>query len=262
MNPLDIFNKVVDVLELKTIEVITGMIVLTLLIWLSKEFKVHHQNETKVKLHNTKQLSQRISKVLAVANEYKTNHATANDFFSSVFSCLPLLNAEDTNRIYELINNQSVSNDEKIEEISSKLYLHLERLNHKNHELFPLNSGFKMLEYIATRFTSVFLAPVQALITLSLIGLMFSILFGGGNDYFNMLKVISFLYILMVPFGFLDLIIDRKVNVKGILFIIGNIAFIIIALTSKEMIWLIISLLIAITFLIVLFIFGLKKQEY
>lgn len=259
MNILDIFNRTVETLDLNTFEAISWMIMLTLLIWLSKEFKAKYQNDQNFKLSKTEKFAEKLSEALATAYQYKTKNATSNDFFCSVFNCLPFLNAEDTKDVYEIIQ-KNINEDEKVELLSLKLYDHLRYLSQQNDEFFPLNTGAKALEYIITRLKNIFFPILQAFVTFTLIGLIFLILFGGGNDVVSTLKVITFLSLLAFPFLFVDLFVGKKVNKLGGLSVIAILTFLILALLSEKLIWIIILLILVVAFFIMLFRLGLKRK--
>lgn len=244
---------------MKAVEAISWMIILMLLIWLSREFKEQYQKNKDLKLRKKEKFADRISSVLAISHQYKNKNSNSHEFFLAVYKCLPFLNAEDTKEIYAILND-SVEEEKKIELLSSKLYDYLEYVSLQNNELFPLNTGAKALEYIVNRLKDIFFPILQAFVTFTLMGLILLIILGDGNDGVSTLKVITFLFLIMIPFLYLDLLIDKKLNKLGMISIVENLLFLILVLIEDSIALIIVYLLIAVLLLMILFTQGIKKD--
>lgn len=260
-NLLDIqtvFQKIVEVTNMNPLEVTVWLIIVALFVWLYKEFKAQYQKNKDLKTAKTDKFMTNLSKSLSVAYQYKSDTTKAQEFFVALFDCFPLWDTDNIKDIKKIINDSSILEKEKIEKISEKLYLQLIYLSEQNKELNAVKSGLEVLDYGFIKLKDIIYPIVQAFFTLLVALLIFIIISIGDNILLKFIRLTAVLLFVILPVGFIDFFLKKKLKKNSIISIILIFISLILLIFQYNPLVVIIFLVIFVGSLISLFKFGLK----
>lgn len=146
--------------ELKDLSII-NIVMLTLTVWLYKEFKAQYQKDKELKAIKAEKLRTKINNSLFIASQYKSgnNQDKYEEFYSIIYECFSFWNTSDIEEVRAIINNYSndLSEKDKIDLISRKLYNQLVSINKQNKGSNFDESSYSFLKNFTEKISGVFI---------------------------------------------------------------------------------------------------------
>lgn len=240
------------------LEVTVWLIIVALFVWLYREFKTQYQKSKDLNTAKTEKSMANISKSLSFSHQYKSDTSKGPEFFAAVFNCFSSLDSYDIKDIKKIINDNSINEKEKIEEVSEKLYQQLIYLSEKNKELNGAKSGIEVLDYGFNKIKDIIFPIGQAFLTLFAALLIFTIISIGDNIILKFIRLTAVLLFLILPVGFIDFFLRKKLKKSSIISIILIFISLILLIFQYSPLVVILFLVIFVVSLICLFKYGLK----
>ncbi|MCM3454594.1 hypothetical protein M3685_11640 [Heyndrickxia oleronia] len=259
MDALTIFQKIAEVTNMGPLEVTMWLIIVALFVWLYREFKTQYQKNKDLHAAKTEKSIANISKSLSAAYQYKSDNSKGLEFFVTVFDCFSSFDSYDIKDIKKIINDNSIKEKEKIEEISKKLYQQLIYLSERNKELNGAKSGIEILDYGLNKVKDIIYPIGQAFLTLFATLCIFIIISISDNIILNFIRLTAVFLIIILPVGFIDFYQKEKLKKNSIISIILIIISLIFLIFQYSTLVVIFFLVIFVVSLTCLFKFGLKR---
>ncbi|SER23527.1 hypothetical protein SAMN04487944_1025 [Gracilibacillus ureilyticus] len=253
-----ILEKLAEVTNMDPLEVAIWFIILGIFVWLCKEFKAHHQKNKEIWNAKNDQFMVNISKSLSLAYQSKSDPAKDQEFFNSVFDCFPLWSSYEIEEVKVIIEDDSISDHEKIEKIKDKLYQQLINFSDENKKLKEIKSGLEAVDYALNKLKDLVLPIVQALFTLAGVVISYVIISIGDNITLSSIRLFSLLLLILLPIAYIDFFQKKKLKSNSILFIILSFTSLIFIVLQNNSYFIIMGGAIFLSSLLCLFKMGLK----
>lgn len=260
MSIQEFLRNLTNAFELQPLETISWSIILALIVWLYKEFRRQYQTNKQLKMAKTESLASNISKALSVAHNYKTDSSYNKEFFVAVYSCFPYWDFKSIKEIREIMDDVLIEEKEKVEKISRELYNQLERISIQNRELSDMGSGYQALEYGMIRLKDIFYPIVQAIATFLLMASIFITSFGIDNKVIGTIKLMSILFLLMLPFALFDLYKGQRLEKSGKIFSVVILSALLLSILFTDGSFVYTLFIIFVLFFIFLIKWGIKGE--
>lgn len=253
-----VFQNIVEVTMMGPLEVTVWLIIIAIFVWLNKEFKAQYQKSREVKIAKIDKFMANLSNSLSVAYQYKSDSTKGQEFFVAVFECFPFWDTDNVSDINKILNESSINEKEKIEQISEKIFQQLIYLSEQNLELKAVKSGLEVLDCGINKFKDIVYPIGQALLTLFAGLFIFFILSIGDNYFLKLVRLTAVLLIVILPVGIIDFFIRKKLKKNSIISVILIFICLISLIFQYNLIVVILCLIVFVISLISFLKFGVK----
>lgn len=208
-----IFQIVAEISEMQPIEIVVWLVALALFVWLYKEFKALQQKKEAHKIAHTNKYMEYVSSSLSIAYQFKLGKVDIEDFYTSVFTCLPLFSGHDINKIRDILEADALE-EEKVEDISIQFYHKLIDVSEDNKEFKSIKSIVTFFEYIFDKVAYIFLPIFQAAMMLILISVVLARAIVADNFYHELTSVTFLIVSLISVANVIHVIRNKKLKNK------------------------------------------------
>lgn len=116
------------------IENIINVVIVTLIIWLFKEFRTDYLRDKEMKTIKADKLKDKINKSLLFSRQYMSNpnNIKLQEFYSTIYDCFSFWKTSDIKEIKNIISDKDMCEKCKVRTISSKLDTQFIYINKQN----------------------------------------------------------------------------------------------------------------------------------